>query len=255
MKEFTYLTFTICILLVLSLPYALQVWFSISPTLLPLLFLISLFLGRLLYFRLYRHTLINFNQIQFKQSLSVMQLELDKKNLQQQLDILENLVAHDSQTGLWNKGYCLDRLQEELKRAQRYQGQFSVLIIDLDNFKQINDNLGHLVGDQYINILAGILTANTRISDIVCRYGGDEFFIILPDTVAEKVLTTAEKLCNLSNQFQLSPSYPLSISIGVCDHCEDYSTIEEIIMAADLALYQSKNLGGNQVKLAPPHKR
>ena len=252
MKHFAYLCWVAIILVVLSLPSALKAWFNLSSSFFPVLFIASLFLGYLLYRYLYRHTLICFSQTELKQSLSTMKLELDNKNLQQQLEILDNLVARDSQTGLWNKGYCLDRLQEELKRAQRYHGHFSVFMLDLDNFKNINDNLGHLVGDKYLDTLAELMEANTRLSDFVCRYGGDEFFIILPDTVGEKTALTAEKLCKLASEIQLSPSYPLSISIGVCDHCENYDSIEEIIVAADVALYRAKNAGRNQVRFALP---
>jgi len=251
MKQFAYLCWAVIILVVLSLPFALQACFDISTSMFPLLFVASTFLGYLLYKYFYRHTLISFSQTELKQSLKIMQLELDNKNLQQQLEILDNLVARDSQTGLWNKGYCLDRLQEELKRAHRYNGQFSAMMIDLDNFKNINDNLGHFIGDKYLDTLAELMEANTRISDFVCRYGGDEFFIILPDTVEENTALTAEKLCKLASEIQLSPSYPLSISIGVCDHCESYDTIDEIIVAADIALYRAKNSGRNQVRVAP----
>jgi len=252
MKSFAHLCRLIIILLVLSLPTALQAWLKLPPSLWPVLIISAVVLGYLFYRYLYQQTLCLINQQDLKQNLQLMQLDLDKKKLQQQLDILENLVARDLQTGLWNKSYCHDRLQEELKRAQRYQGTFSVLILDIDNFKSINDNLGHQAGDQYLMAFAKLLEINTRISDIICRYGGDEFLIILSDTSGEKATATAEKICQLASQIHLYPDYPLAISVGICDHGESYTSVEEIIYAADMALYEAKNAGRNQVKKAAP---
>lgn len=203
------------------------------------------------FYLLYIKNIAYLKQKDMQHRLNFMETEAEKRALKSQLNLLENLVSKDSLTGIWNKSYCLDRLQEELHRVQRSSGTFSVLMVDLDHFKLINDNLGHLVGDDYLTAMAGVLNNNTRYSDVACRYGGDEFLIILPDTTLKGAVSTAEKLRSNAESIRLDPDYPLSLSVGICSSCEKYSSIEDIINSADIALYQAKKGGRNRVFAAP----
>lgn len=238
------------ILLFLSLPYFLLAWLALPLSSIPFLFGLSASLGLALFYMLYIRPTRNFTQKTLGFNLEIMNLKNEKINLQQQIDILENLISRDSLTGLWNKSFCLDRLQEEHRRSQRSKKAFSILMLDIDHFKNINDNLGHLVGDDYLMALAELLQKNTRLSDVVCRYGGDEFLVILPDTPCQGALAVAEKIIHMAHSVSVNPHFPLSFSIGVCGNCESYEDIETIINKADMALYQAKREGRKRVSMA-----
>lgn len=241
----------VSIIILISLPASLATFLDLTGEYTIYLYLFSACVSGLVFYLLYINFIRVLRQKDMRNEISIMDIEAENRNLKSQLDLLENLVSRDSLTGIWNKGYCLNRLQEELQRVQRGSGTFSVLMVDLDHFKRINDNLGHLVGDEYLKALANLLHNNTRFSDIVCRYGGDEFFMILPDATLKGAIIVAEKLRHNGAQLELNPEYPLLFSIGICSNCEQYSSIEDIINSADMALYQAKKAGRNLVMAAP----
>lgn len=214
------------------------------------LYLFSACVSGLIFYLLYINNIRYIKQKDMQNQLIIMDIEAEKNTLKCQLNLLENLVSRDSLTGIWNKSYCLDRLQEELHRVQRSSGTFSVLMVDLDHFKLINDNLGHLTGDDYLVAMAGVLNSITRYSDVACRYGGDEFLVILPDTALKGAICAAEKLRSYAETIKLNPDYPLSLSVGICSNCEKYISIEDIINCADIALYEAKKAGRNRVVAA-----
>lgn len=215
------------------------------------LYIFSACVSSLFFYLLYIKNNNYVKQRDMQNQLAVMEIEAERNTLKSQLNLLENLVLRDSLTGIWNKSYCLDRLQEELHRVQRNSGTFSVLMVDLDHFKHINDNLGHLAGDDYLVAMADVLNSITRYSDVACRYGGDEFLVILPDTTLKGALCVAEKLRSCAESIRLNPDYPLSLSVGICSSCEKYTSIDDIINYADIALYEAKKIGRNRVASAP----
>lgn len=161
------------------------------------------------------------------------------------------LANTDPLTGCLNRRAMLDRLGRELARTRRYRHQLSVLMIDLDWFKAINDTRGHLVGDSVLRKLGDMLKQEARSVDIVARYGGEEFTVILPDTDLEGGTTFAERLRERAEHYDFSEvGDPLSatISIGVAtfaDHEE--MTAETMIERSDAALYRAKQAGRNKV--------
>lgn len=167
-----------------------------------------------------------------------------------------DMAMRDGLTGLLNHRRLYERLKEEVSRSSRYHHPMTLLMIDVDYFKRYNDTYGHQQGDELLRILAKILQHNVRQSDIVGRYGGEEFAIILPETDKESAVTLAQRLCEVvaSTPF---PGYPggapvrCTISIGVASYPDDGLTVSDLVAAADTALYRAKRFGKNRVVVAP----
>jgi diguanylate cyclase (GGDEF)-like protein len=164
----------------------------------------------------------------------------------------EKQAITDGLTQLYNYRFFMNEISRELKRSQRFNAQFSLLMIDIDHFKELNDKLGHLVGDEVLQRLAALFKANTRSIDSASRYGGEEFAIIVPGIHKKNAHLMAEKLRiivenqSVPGQRKLS-SKKLTISIGVASYPDDGKTVKEIIRKADEALYQAKERGRNRV--------
>jgi diguanylate cyclase (GGDEF)-like protein/putative nucleotidyltransferase with HDIG domain len=143
----------------------------------------------------------------------------------------------------------------EIRRAQRYQSTFSVLIADIDNFKLFNDTYGHPIGDEIIKRVAGILVHRTRSSDFVCRFGGDEFMLILPEAYRADAKTVADHLrVALASLPYIAPDgtrIPLRMSFGASSFPEDGQDAAALIAVADANLYESKRWGGDTVTVRP----
>lgn len=162
--------------------------------------------------------------------------------------MLETLSTTDSLTGLLNRMRFDELLHDEIQRAQRYSKDFSMLFIDLDKFKNINDTYGHQIGDQVLVEFSKLIRNNTREIDIVSRIGGEEFIIILPDTTAEKACYLAEKLRQLVSEHEFPAVTKLTCSIGISSYQKD-DTMQSMIERADRAVYIAKNAGRNRVEL------
>jgi diguanylate cyclase (GGDEF)-like protein len=154
------------------------------------------------------------------------------------------LANTDSLTGLYNRRHFEERLKEELARAQRYNRPFSLVMLDLNHLKQINDHHGHIMGDQAIKTLGEVLLRNIRTNDVAARYGGDEFLALLPETDQKGAHQMTKRL---KEQFSLrvlrlenGTSLPLSVGIGTATYPQDALDIENLIKAADRALYREK---------------
>lgn len=163
---------------------------------------------------------------------------------------LENLSSTDPKTGLWNARYFAEKLQIEMDRARRHNRPLSLVLMDLDGFKRINDELGHPAGDRYVHLVADVLRKSTRTIDYVCRYGGDEFSLVLPDTSASNAYEVAERIRKDIEQVDFS-GLKLSLSLGVCEIHSYIRDAQDFIETADRALYQAKNKGRNQTVIAP----
>jgi len=166
---------------------------------------------------------------------------------------LTSLAITDGLTGLYNQFYIKERLQEELYRSERYKHSLGLLMIDLDDFKTLNDKYGHIAGDRILRSFANLIKETIRPSDVPARYGGEEFLIILPETSCQNAISVAERI---RQKIALYPfeigslkeqSSPFTISIGVCAFPGRGRTVEELITLADLALYQAKKEGKNKV--------
>lgn len=167
---------------------------------------------------------------------------------------LEKMAASDPLTGLPNYRHLIKQLEQYIEWAAQNHRPLTFLIIDMDNFKEINDNYGHQVGDQVIKAFGNYLTSRVRPSDLVGRYAGDEFVIILPDCHLPEAIKIAERLRNDLKAEKLSlpddKFLPLTISIGISAFPVHGRKAQELIGRADRALYEAKNKGGDAIALA-----
>ncbi len=153
-------------------------------------------------------------------------------------------------------GYFQLMLQEEIDRSRALNMPLSLMMIDIDYFKNYNDHLGHQRGDYILSEMSKLLLGYSRKMDYVCRYGGEEFAIILPQTQKEGAYLIAERLRELIDQHkfadeQIQPSQSLTVSIGLSCFPNDAETKSELILAADKALYEAKKTGKNKTCKAP----
>jgi len=161
----------------------------------------------------------------------------------------------DPLTGLSNRTAFLETFFKELKRAARHSRPLAVAMADLDWFKPYNDRFGHLAGDDLLKTLAGLLRAGRRVTDLITRYGGDEFAFLFPETDAAGAMAVMERVCYTIARFPFvrpgmppdqTPA-PITISIGVALFPEDGISVEALLSRADRRLYEAKQNGGNGV--------
>jgi len=155
----------------------------------------------------------------------------------------------DALTGVGSRKLLEDKLQAEFDRAKRYKRPFSVAIIDLDHFKMINDVLGHGVGDEAIRKLAACMKQEKRTPDVLARYGGDEFVILMPETRAADAQVFLERIRAKVREIRLPQDTSLSMSCGVAESDPEQDDPRDVMRRADLALYGAKSAGRNCVKL------
>ncbi len=159
---------------------------------------------------------------------------------------LIHLSRHDGLTGVFSRHYWEQRLLEEFKRCQRSGEEACVLMVDIDNFKMINDTYGHLAGDRVLKEFGGLLQ-NLRSSDITGRYGGEEFAILLPSSDLKKSLQVAERLRRDIEQTTFEVVKTCTVSIGVAPLNAQYNDAYKWLDQADKALYKAKTTGRNRV--------
>jgi diguanylate cyclase (GGDEF)-like protein len=164
---------------------------------------------------------------------------------------LENQSIRDSLTGLFNRHFMQISLERELARAARRKQTLAVVMLDLDHFKNFNDAHGHGAGDTVLKAIAAIFQFTIRSEDFACRYGGEEFTVILPDITSEAALQRVEAIRkaveNLRVPLEDNVFSDFTVSIGVALYPEDGEAAEMLLRRADLALYRAKRLGRNQV--------
>ncbi|NQV16722.1 sensor domain-containing diguanylate cyclase [bacterium] len=163
---------------------------------------------------------------------------------------LNNYATIDTLTHLYNLRALRQRFEEELARAARYQNSMVVLFLDMDKFKLINDNYGHLMGDFVLRDTAQIIRETIRTSDIPGRYGGEEFVVIMLNTDAEACMISARRICSAirDHKFEMNEiSVSSKISVGMSEFPRDGETMQDLIQSADAAMYTAKRRGGDQV--------
>ena len=190
--------------------------------------------------------------------LARVRVQLKIKHLQDQLRRnnldLERLSNTDVLTSLYNRRHFMDLFEKEYERAARYDVPLAFVMIDIDFFKKINDKLGHQVGDQILCQVASILQRGLRTGDVVGRYGGEEFALLLPQTTLEGGVAAAERYRRLVENLKPHPDASVTISLGVSwNRFSGIRTVDDLIRTADSALYAAKDQGRNlTVKYASP---
>lgn len=164
---------------------------------------------------------------------------------------LERLANFDSLTGLHNRRAILHRLDEHIKQVRRYEGELSLIMLDIDYFKKVNDQYGHLIGDEVLENVAVLMQQNVRNTDSVGRYGGEEFIVVLSETDLSSALIVAERLRNAIEAAEMRGSEGNMFGITVSQGVSSYKPGEDkqsLISRADDALYRAKQNGRNRVE-------
>lgn len=180
-------------------------------------------------------------------------LALALSNLQLR-DRLRQQAIRDPLTGLFNRRYLDETLVHELLRASHHGSSVGCMMMDIDHFKCYNDTYGHDGGDALLRALANLLTGRTRVDDIACRFGGEEFLVVLPGASLKTTIERAKQICNEVRQLQVRHEGislgQVTISIGVACFPYHATTPDALISAADDALYQAKSQGRDRVCIA-----
>jgi len=165
---------------------------------------------------------------------------------------MKDLAMIDGLTAIYNHRAFKERLQVEIERSRRYNSNTTLLILDLDKFKRINDTYGHLQGDYVLRKSANIIRGSVRTVDTVARYGGEEFAVILINADKKSCMNTAERICKNIHSFLFEKdgmTERMSISIGMSEYPGDGDDMSSLISSADMAMYRAKRAGGNQVMM------
>jgi diguanylate cyclase (GGDEF)-like protein len=176
---------------------------------------------------------------------------IQRSEYHQRSEELKRISITDSLTGLLNRRYFQERLVEEVERFKRHRLPFSLIIIDIDDFKRFNDTYGHMVGDEALTVTARAVRTSIRAIDVAARYGGEEFTVILPQTPKKAAKKMALRIGEAVGQTVIAPTtgrtLRLTVSLGVASFPDDAETLEDLLRHADQALYEAKRRGKNQV--------
>ena len=169
------------------------------------------------------------------------------KEIEKNIDYLYEIATIDEKTGVYNNKFFRTISEMELEKAKRGES-LSLLILDIDNFKKLNDSYGHLIGDKMLKRLGIVMKENTRKYDIVSRFGGEEFIILLPKTNIKRALIVCERLRRKVQQDNEMIKYKVTISGGLTTYQKNDS-VKRMQIRADKALYQAKKLGKNRIEI------
>ena len=198
-----------------------------------------------------------FKPVRFEELLLRLKRVLRERNLAHErtemLERLQELAITDDLTKLFNSRHFYSQLENEIHRYNRYQRPLSLLMIDVDFFKEFNDTCGHLAGDRILNKIAQLIVACLRNLDTAYRYGGEEFTVILPETTCDSAMRVAERINQVVHDeaFEVVTDKKISVSIGVTQFSPG-ETISEFIRRADKAMYIAKEEGRNRTVLLLP---
>jgi diguanylate cyclase (GGDEF)-like protein len=171
-------------------------------------------------------------------------------------ETLRTQALRDPLTGLFNRRYLEESMDREISRATRSRVPFSVLMLDIDKFKVLNDTYGHQTGDEVLKQVARVLMREIRSGDLACRYGGEEFTVILPEAAPENAFKRADRIRAAIAELPVAPGQSagggVTVSFGVAGFPEHGATAPELLRAADAALYRAKHNGRNRVEMAEP---
>jgi diguanylate cyclase (GGDEF)-like protein len=187
----------------------------------------------------------------------VGRIDIAKKIVEQVITIndkIENITSIDALTGIYNRHFYDTQLPIEIERATRTASKLSMLLLDIDDFKKINDTLGHKKGDEALSLVAGLIKNNLRKIDLPFRYGGEEFAILLPGTSEIEAVHTAERLRTVISAYTKfenneGKSQQITVSVGVAVFPDHARTEEELFVKADTAMFRAKHRGKNRVEL------
>ncbi|HEY9151993.1 MAG TPA: sensor domain-containing diguanylate cyclase, partial [Anaerolineales bacterium] len=210
--------------------------------------------GNILYYEGFAADITARKQAEEELRQAKVDLETALLELQKSLEREKLLASTDGLTGLWNRRHFFEIAPREFEAAVRYGYSLTFLMFDLDHFKQINDSLGHTVGDKLLVKIAQAAAAQVRASDIVARYGGDEFVVMLPHASAQQALPVAERIRRSAAEIGLDASFvgkepfTLTLSIGIAEMRREATddNVERVIQYADEALYKAKASGRNR---------
>jgi diguanylate cyclase (GGDEF)-like protein/hemerythrin-like metal-binding protein len=188
------------------------------------------------------------NVVKLQEALE--RLQLSNQQLQKDLAELDHLASTDKLTGTWNWRRLAEALVNEMDRLRRYNHPLSLLVIDIDFFKKVNDSHGHVVGDQVLLTLASVVQSSLRTSDSLTRWGGEEFIVLCPNTTLSTAVVLAERLRDCVAQMDFPEVGRVTVSLGAAE-CVGNETWEQWLKRADAALYRAKSGGRNQVQFAP----
>lgn len=171
--------------------------------------------------------------------------------LRKQQDELVRLANTDPLTGVWNRLKFEGEAKHEVARAERYDLSLSLIFLDLDHFKEVNDRYGHAMGDAILREMCERVKDSLRDSDHLCRWGGEEFLILVPHADLDRATLLAEKLRHAVADVPAAHGQPMSVSLGVVSR-ESGDTLEDLVRKADVALYRAKSRGRNRVEVYHP---
>ncbi|GKS68093.1 diguanylate cyclase (GGDEF) domain-containing protein [Nitrosomonas sp. PY1] len=197
-----------------------------------------------------------FNQMADKLQRNQIEITSASNTMQEKNKLLETLSVTDSLTGLFNRSKLNSIINDQLARFSRNNRPFAILMIDIDYFKALNDSLGHIAGDEIIVSVAQKISHCIRSVDFAARYGGDEFVVILTETVAEEAIKTAERIrshvANIQNNESNKLTKTVTLSIGIVQSENEDTSLTHLLSRVDSALYQAKHAGRNQTYCIRP---
>ncbi len=196
----------------------------------------------------------DFNRMADSLLRRTQELEQNLTELQQAQDTIKHMAYHDALTGLPNRHYFEERLAQALREARQRNRRMSVIFLDLDRFKFINDTFGHTLGDHVLQQIAHRLETIIRKGDMAARVGGDEFTLLLPDASAEEAVEVAERVLQRVREPQeiLGRQFRVTASLGITVFPEDGQDAEALLRNADIAMYKAKEEGGDSYRLYSP---
>ena len=169
--------------------------------------------------------------------------------MQKKIFFLENESGNDSLTGIPNQKRFRNILYQEIIRAKRYERSLSLIVFDIDDFKKVNSTFGHQTGDKIIKLTAKLIESQIRGMDLIGRWGGEEFFLLLPETNRKHGFFVAERIRHIVEVYKIDKQISVTMSIGLAEMQKD-DTVESIIERADQAVYRAKAAGKNRVEFA-----